>query len=102
MAVQTGIRGPFSIKAYGGDYKTLPVFNFSEPTKAQNLAGSPGDAAQGQCEMKAGQKPAELQDLAGCAGYRGSGQFHDNPRPATILRWRCRNSHIQLALSHAQ
>jgi hypothetical protein len=39
MAFQTGSNGPFSVKAYIGDYKTLLAFNFSDPSKAKNLAG---------------------------------------------------------------
>ena len=39
MAFQTGSNGPFSVKAYIGDYKTLLAFDFSDPSKAKNLAG---------------------------------------------------------------
>ena len=39
MAFQTGSNGPFSVKAYIGDFKTLLAFNFSDPSKAKNLAG---------------------------------------------------------------
>src|ERR1700722_16700151 len=39
MAFQTGIHDSFSVKAYVGDFKTLLAFNFSDPSKAKNLAG---------------------------------------------------------------
>ena len=39
MSFQTGSKGPFSVKAYVGDFKTLLAFNFSDPSKAKNLAG---------------------------------------------------------------
>jgi hypothetical protein len=39
MAFQTGSRNSFSVKAYIGDFKTLLAFNFSDPSKAKNLAG---------------------------------------------------------------
>jgi hypothetical protein len=39
MAVQTAVKNSFSIKAYIGDFKTLLAFNFSDPSKAKNLAG---------------------------------------------------------------
>jgi hypothetical protein len=39
MAFQTGSKDSFFVKAYVGDYKTLLAFNFSDPSKAKNLAG---------------------------------------------------------------
>jgi len=39
MAPIAGSNGPFSVKAYIGDFKTLLAFNFSDPSKAKNLAG---------------------------------------------------------------
>jgi phosphatidylserine/phosphatidylglycerophosphate/cardiolipin synthase-like enzyme len=39
MAPRTGSKGSFSVKAYIGDYKTLLAFNFSDASKAKNLAG---------------------------------------------------------------
>ena len=39
MAFLTGSKDSFSVKAYVGDYKTLLAFNFSDPSKAKNLAG---------------------------------------------------------------
>jgi len=39
MAFQTGSNGSFSVKAYLGDYKTLLAFNFSDPSRANKLAG---------------------------------------------------------------
>jgi hypothetical protein len=39
MAFLTGSKDAFFVKAYVGDYKTLLAFNFSDPSKAKNLAG---------------------------------------------------------------
>ena len=39
MAFKTGKTGPFTVKAYIGDFKTLLAFNFSDPAKAKKLAG---------------------------------------------------------------
>lgn len=39
MAFRTGAKDSFSVKAYIGDYKTLLAFNFSDASKAKNLAG---------------------------------------------------------------
>jgi len=39
LAFQIGTKGGFSVKAYVGDYKTLLAFNFSDTSKAKNLAG---------------------------------------------------------------
>jgi hypothetical protein len=39
MAFQTSISGSFSVKAYIGDYKILLGFDFSDSSKAKNLAG---------------------------------------------------------------
>jgi hypothetical protein len=39
MALRSGSKGPFSVKAYVGDFKTLLAFNFSDPSKAEMLAG---------------------------------------------------------------
>lgn len=39
MAFKTVTNGSFSVKAYVGDFKTLLAFNFSDPAKAQKLAG---------------------------------------------------------------
>jgi len=39
MAIQSGSKNSFSVKAYIGDYKTLLAFNFSDSSKAKNLAG---------------------------------------------------------------
>src|SRR5581483_5530948 len=39
MAFKTAANGPFTVKAYIGDFKTLLAFNFSDKTKARNLAG---------------------------------------------------------------
>src|SRR5215469_839832 len=39
MAFKTASTGSFSVNAYIGDSKTLLAFNFSDPAKAQQLAG---------------------------------------------------------------
>jgi phosphatidylserine/phosphatidylglycerophosphate/cardiolipin synthase-like enzyme len=39
MAFKTATTGSFTVKAYIGDFKTLLAFNFSDPGKAQKLAG---------------------------------------------------------------
>ncbi len=39
MAFQTATNGSLILKAYIGDFKTLLAFNFSDPAKAQKLAG---------------------------------------------------------------
>ncbi|HKE23676.1 MAG TPA: phospholipase D-like domain-containing protein [Bryobacteraceae bacterium] len=39
MAFKTASTGSFSVKAYIGDFKTLLAFNFSDPARAQKLAG---------------------------------------------------------------
>src|SRR5215472_15888041 len=39
MAFRTATTGSFTVKAYIGDFKTLLAFNFSDPSKAQKLAG---------------------------------------------------------------
>jgi hypothetical protein len=39
MASQAASKGPFSLKAYVGDNKTLLAFNFTDPSAAKGLAG---------------------------------------------------------------
>lgn len=39
MALKIGTNGSFTVKAYVGDFKTLLAFNFSDPARAQKLAG---------------------------------------------------------------
>jgi hypothetical protein len=51
MAVLSASKGPFTVRAYVGDFKTLLAFNFANQTNAKNLAGftiqcqPPGEAA---------------------------------------------------------